>query len=203
MNKIRVSRRPSAFPRVTGNLAPVIRRVQQNVIQNIRHSVRPRLAFAVFVSHRLEEVFGCNRLQIFPPQSAHLARLRLALIEIRFRPDRQTLRLLSDSFQPQPLGRNDMRHQLQRALIGAARTQRRDHFSIGPFVVNKLPAQRVHKIHKLTSSSLDDSYRGIASAMRKTRAGRSALAAALPPTMHGPPVVTILLQFPAKLGSLI
>ena len=104
MNKIRIGRSLSGSARLAGNLPAMIRRVQQNVSQNIFGRAAPGFAFAVLVGDAFRELLRRKASQIFVPQARNFSNLRFTLIGGKLRPHRKALRLLSDTLQPQALG---------------------------------------------------------------------------------------------------
>ena len=88
----------------------------------------------------------------YPALADEFRGLRLALGQIRLGPYRDALRLLFQPLQPDPLGRKNMGHELQRSLVRAAGSADGvQNFVVRPFIVGELAAQIVSKIHETAS----------------------------------------------------
>src|SRR5437016_8828588 len=125
----------------------MIRRLYQDVSLDILNGAGPRFTFTVFVGNHLREV-SRKFVQIVAPQPADFHGLRFALLHVEFRPYWEALRLLRQPFQPQPLGRKNMRHELQRPCrCTRVLAYYRKRFTIRPFIVSKLTPEIVTQVH--------------------------------------------------------
>ena len=154
MNKIGISGSLAAGAHVRGDLSAMIGRVHDYVGQDVDNRARPLLSLTVLVGDGLGDVPGSDQIEKREPETSQLRRLSLTLRQIGLRPYRNALRLLFQPLQPDPLGRKNMGHELQRSMIDgtvarAARSSDRvQDFSVRPLVVGKLAAQIVSKIHE-------------------------------------------------------
>ena len=146
VNEIRVRRRLSLFPHMTGDLSAMVGRVHQHMRQNIPDAAAPRLAFGVLVRDGLGEVR--DTIHVLQPLAFQLLRLGLTRRQVRLRPYGDALRDLFQPFQPDSPCRQDVRHQLQRSLIFIPRgpdcVQR---FPVRPPIIKKLTPQILSNIH--------------------------------------------------------
>src|SRR5258707_1935123 len=158
MNEVCIGGRLAVRAHMAGNLSAMIRRVHQDVSQNILYAVCPRLAFAVLVGNRIGEVGRRKGLEVFSPQPPKLCHLGFALFNVELRPDGKTLWLLFQPFQPEPLGGKYVRQELQRPRVRIqVGSHCRQHFSVCPRFVDKLTTQIFQHLHTLfLSFSLAD-----------------------------------------------
>src|SRR5258708_37796016 len=133
---------------LAGDLSAMVGRMHQDVSQNVLHGVCPRLSFGVLVRNHLGKERRRKTLEVFSPQPAKLCRMGFALREIELGPDRKTLCLLRQSFQPEPLGRTYVRHELQFPLVFTLATPHsQKHFALPPCFINKLTTPTFHPLH--------------------------------------------------------
>lgn len=107
----------TVFAHVTGNLAAMIGRVQDNVTENVLDGACPGLTFGVFVGNRLVDITGSDEIEMFSPETGHFGHFSLALLKAVFRPHWRTLRLLLEPIQPEPLGCYEVGEQLERPFL--------------------------------------------------------------------------------------
>src|SRR5712671_1486307 len=148
MDEVRGGGYSSARAHLAGDLSAMVGRMHQDVSQNVLHGVCPRLSLGVLVRNHLGKERRRKTLEVFSPQPAKLCRTGFALREIELGPDRKTLCLLRQSFQPEPLGGKYVRHELQRPrtrlLMGP---HCRQHFAVRPCFINKLTTQMFDRLH--------------------------------------------------------
>src|SRR5579872_4845736 len=134
--------------------------VQHDMSQDVHNGAGPLLALAVLVRDGLRNVPGGDQIQEFKPLATEFGRLRLALRQVGFGPDRHALGFLPQPLQPDQLGGENVGHQLQRSMIVAAGIVAAggsncvQNFPVRPFVVGKLTAQIVGKIHETALRSM-------------------------------------------------
>ena len=134
MNVVGIRRLIAAFAHDRGDLAAVIRGVQDHVRQHVAGTTRPPLPLRVrVVDHCVEHRF----VQIAVPRIAQRVELRRALIERQLRPHGKTRFIFSKSRDPQPLRADDVREDPHRARRRMNRAEARDLLAIGPVVVGE------------------------------------------------------------------
>src|SRR5580658_4891922 len=124
------------------DLPAMIRRVQDDVGQNVFHGACPRLTLAVLVDDCVGESRGRKLAEEISPELSDLGDLLFTLVEGEIRPDGQALRLFPDALQPEPLSRDNVRQELtwpQRRIDACLQAGK--HFAVRPLVVGKLAAQ--------------------------------------------------------------
>ena len=103
------------------------------------HAATAYPASAAVAPNRADAIWG--QIEKFEPERAQCGRFCFTLREIRLGPYRDALRLLFQPLQPHPLRRKNVRHQLQRSLVRAARgSDRVQDFPVRPFIVGELAA---------------------------------------------------------------
>ena len=138
MNEIRIRRLTPRCPHLQRNLPPMIGRMHYHMHEYVLDATRPRLAFAVSIFDRLVQSTRLKLAQVFPPRRTHVVRQHQALLDCRRRPYRHALRFAQNSFQPKPLGRQNMRHAPDRAAGNrTGRAHRSQALPIRPVVINK------------------------------------------------------------------
>jgi len=100
MNEIRRGGLDAAGAHLARDLPAMIRRVQQDMGQDVLQGAIPRLSLAVFVSDIPRKNRRRKIAELLIPKRSEFGDLRLALVEGIIRPDRQTLGLLTNTLQP-------------------------------------------------------------------------------------------------------
>src|ERR1700722_4341998 len=149
VNEVSVCGTLPAGPHEAGNLSAMVGRMHDDVSQHVHNRACPLLAFAVLVRNRLRNVAGSDQIEELKPHPTQFSRLLLTLCQVWLRPHRHALRLLFQPLQPDQFRGQNMGHQLQRSLVRAARrSDRIQNSPVRPFIVGKLAAQIISKIHK-------------------------------------------------------